>query len=304
MPTEHTIAAQELNSYNVAQLQYALYVCLPHHHTPPLTLHTTSDSKDPAVFLLSPASSPHVIPIEPDLDYDSRRMSSSATSTADTDSSGLSRPEKRSLTPADSPQPKKSRNEWDDGDKPLLDDDPAAKVQLPSIFTTFEDSYRANGDARRASLPPLHSESRVRHHAPYPPTGLRQAYSPSNQPSSLSSYTFPPPNDPEVSSDTKSSSRPRVSTDFIFGNGSAGSFESPYGLSNGTTPSSAFGSPSSTDYQRSAGLSPYPDGESWSTSASGIVRPSSTPGQLSSPAVKYEDQQRHASFSAPMPQAQ
>ncbi|KAG6854685.1 hypothetical protein C0991_003334 [Blastosporella zonata] len=255
MPTEHTIPPQELNSYNVAQLQYAL-------------------------------------PIQPDLDYDTRRMSSSAISTADTDSTNLSRGEKRSLTPSDSPQPKKSRNDWDTDDKP----DPESKVQLPSIFTTFEDSYR--GDGRRASLPTLHSESRVRH-APYPPTSLRQAYSPN-----LSSYTFPPT---DAESSEKSSSRPRLSTDFNFGGSS--SYESPYpnsGISNGTTPSSAFsfGSPS-TDY-RSAGLSPYTDGESWSTSASGIVRPSSTPGQMTSPAVKYEDQHgvRHASFSAPMSQAQ
>ncbi|KAG6909260.1 hypothetical protein DXG01_001322 [Tephrocybe rancida] len=294
MPTEHTIPAQELNSYNVAQLQYAL-----------------SDNKNDVSFLhqdLSPDASPNVIPIEPDLDYDSRRMSSSATSTADTDSTNLSRGEKRSLTPSDSPQPKKSRNEWDGDEKSAsADDGPVdqSKVQLPSIFTTFEDSYR--GDGRRASLPTLHSESRVRH-APYPPTSLRQAYSPSNHPSNLSSYTFPP-NDGESSD--KNSSRPRLSTDLNFGvNG--GSYESPYpnsGLSNGTTPSSsfsssAFGSPS-TDYQRSAGLSPYTDGESWSTSASGIVRPSSTPGQMTSPAVKYEDQGvRHASFSTPMSQAQ
>lgn len=52
------------------------------------------------------------------------------------------------------------------------------------------------------------------------------------------------------------------------------------------------------------GLSPYSESENWNSSASGIVRPSSTPGQLSSPAIKYEDSLRHASFSgAPMSQA-
>ncbi|GLB38288.1 putative homeobox KN domain containing protein [Lyophyllum shimeji] len=301
MPTEHTtVASQELNSYNVAQLQYALSDNKP-------------DLADNISFLhhdLSPSASPNVIPIEPDLDYNDRRMSVSASSTADTDSS---RGEKRALTPCDSPQPKKSRSgaEWDTSsqsatgadDKSSEDGTDQSKVQLPSIFTTFEDSYRPEN--RRASLPTLHSESRVRH-APYPPTSLRQTYSPSNA-SNLATYTFPPTN--EESSD-KNTSRPRLSTDLNFG--ATGSYESPYphsGLSNGTTPSSAFsssafGSPS-TDYQRSAGLSAYPENGSWSNTASGIVRPSSTPGQLSSPAMKYEDQHgvRHASFSAPMSQA-
>ncbi|KAG6903284.1 hypothetical protein C0995_000179 [Termitomyces sp. Mi166 len=243
MPTEHTIPAHELNSYNVAQLQYAL-----------------SDHKDPF-------DSPNVIAVEPDLDYDSRRMSTSTTT--DTDSTNLSRPEKRSLTPADSPQPKKARP--DDAH-----DDPA-KVQLPSIFTTFEDSYRADG--RRASLPTLHSESRPRHPS-------RQSYSPT----SLSTYTFPPDD----------RSRPRLAADTT----TAAAFPYEYpnsGLSNGTTPSSAFSS-SAFASPSTAGLSPC---DTWGTSASAIVRPNSTPS--SSPAVKYEDQHgvRHASFSsAPISQAQ
>ncbi|KAF8073656.1 hypothetical protein FPV67DRAFT_1446562 [Lyophyllum atratum] len=301
MPTEHTISSQELNSYNVAQLQYALGGDKPDLNV-----------NDNISFLhhdLSPDASPSIIPIDSDLDYHSRRMSSSAASTADTDSTNLSRGEKRPLTPSDSPQPKKSRNgglDWDTSsqsatgeDKSSDDGGDQSKVHLPSIFTTFEDNHRA--EYRRASLPTLHSESRVRH-APYPPTSLRQTYSPSNG-SNLTTYTFPPTT--EESSD-KTLSRPRVSTDLNFG------YESPYphsGISNGTTPSttfssSGFGSPS-TDYQRSAGLSPYTESESWSNSASGIVRPSSTPGQLSNPAVKYEDQHgvRHASFSAPMSQA-
>ncbi|KAG5648393.1 hypothetical protein DXG03_004967 [Asterophora parasitica] len=299
MPTEHTSASQELNSYNVAQLQYALYVSpvtpvisLKAHRRRPSIVFTditpSSDNKPDAISFLHHDLSP--------LDYNSRRMSSSATSTADTDST---RGEKRPLTPADSPQPKKARNgqDWDDSATEEKSDD--AKVQLPSIFTTFEDSYRAD---RRASLPTLHSESRVRH-APYPPTSLRQAYSPSNQ-SNLSAYTFPPTT--EEPSDKNS--RPRLSTDLNFS-----AYESPY-PTNGNTPSStttfsssAFGSPS-TDYQRASGLSAYPnESETWSTSASGIVRPNSTPGQVSSPAVKYEDHQhgvRHASFSTPMSQAQ
>ncbi|KAG6837615.1 hypothetical protein H0H93_006136 [Arthromyces matolae] len=268
----------QLNSFNVAQLQYSL----------------SSDNKNDY----------SVIPIDPELDYNSRRMSTSAASTTDTDSSNLSRGEKRPLTPSDSPDPKKQRNDPDDG--PLVDQ---SKVQLPSIFTTFEDSYR--GDGRRASLPTLQSESRSSRHAPYPTnnSALRQTYSPVNQPSNLSSYTFPP-TDADLANDKNNNSsngRPRLDTNFGV---PPGSYDSPYpnsGLSNGTTPSSAFsfGSPS-TDYQRPSAVSPYTDSEGWSTSASGIVRPSSTPGQLTSPPVKYEDHNgvRHASFSAPMSQAQ
>lgn len=248
-----------------------------------------------------------------DLDYDSRRMSSSNTSTADTDSSNLSRGEKRSLTPADSPQPKKSRGnlDWDSSSQSANEDNKSSdggadqsKVQLPSIFTTFEDSRH---EARRASLPTLHSESRIRH-APYPPTGLRQTYSPGNQ-SSLSSYTFPPTNE---EAHEKTNGRPRLSTDFNFNVNSYDSSPYPHsGLSNGTTPSSStfsssnFGSPlSSAEYHRPGGLTPYSENDSWNNSPSGIIRPSSTPGQLSSPAVKYDDGLRHASFSAPMSQAQ
>ncbi|PPQ81277.1 hypothetical protein CVT25_015061 [Psilocybe cyanescens] len=262
---------------------------------------------------ISPSVSPPIIP-DP-LDYDSRRMSSSAASTADTDSSIISRGEKRSLTPADSPLPKKQRNSGDHSnwdidsasshsnngaphEKPSTDAGiDHSKVQLPSIFTTFEDSYRHEG--RRASLPMLHSESRVRH-APYPPTNLRQNYTPNNQ-STLSSYTFPP------NVEDSGERRPRVSTDIGFNQGVASNYDSPYPNS-GTTPSSSFSSshfnsPLNSDV-RTPGLSPYSESDNWNPSPSGIVRPSSTPGQLSSPAVKYDDGLRHASFSAPMSQAQ
>ena len=248
-------------------------------------------------------------------DYDSRRMSSSAASTADTDSSVPSRGEKRSLTPSESPHPKKQRpsvdqSNWDvdppsdqppsGGQQNKNQSDPPidhSKVQLPSIFTSFEDNYHG----RRASLPMLHSESRVRS-APYPPTSLRQNYTPSNH-SSLSSYTFPSNSD-EPSE--RISGRPKVSTDFS----SSNSYDSTYpnsGLSNGTTPSttfssSHFNSPMNSDI-RTPGMSPYSESESWNGSPPSIVRPNSTPGQLSSPAVKYDDGLRHTSFSAPMSQA-
>jgi hypothetical protein len=237
-------------------------------------------------------------------------MSSSATSAADTESSSLSRGEKRPLSPSDSPQSKKARTStsstsgeptWDTTSVPTQAEDTTTKpadvglehqkVQLPSIFTTFEDSFR--GDLRRASAPSIfeRSSASVRH-SPYPPTGGRANYTPINH-SSLASYQFPP------SSDTNSYS------------------ESPYPnslLSNGTTPSSAafpsgtsstFSSPLSSDFRPST-LSPnaYSDNDNWSTSPAGIVRPSSTPGQLSSPLVKYEDGLRHSSFSAPLSQSQ
>jgi hypothetical protein len=176
---------------------------------------------------------------------------------------------------------------------------------LPSIFTTFEDNYRHEG--RRASLPMLHSESRVRH-APYPPTSLRQNYTPNNQ-STLSSYTFP--SNVDDNAGERLSLRPRVTTDLAYGPGVTNSYDSPYpnsGLSNGTTPSTSFSSshfnsPLNSEI-RTPGLSPYSESDNWNASPSGIVRPSSTPGQLSSPAVKYDDGLRHSSFSAPMSQAQ
>ncbi|KAJ7134343.1 hypothetical protein C8R44DRAFT_422659 [Mycena epipterygia] len=277
----HIQSGDQLNSYNVAQLQYAL-----------------GADKDIS-FLNTLSPDPEAALIVPDIEYDSRRMSSSAAS-ADTESSTLSRGEKRALTPNDSPQPKKLRpeNNWEvdsaESTNPSEDKelDPS-KVSLPSIFTTFEsESYRPE---RRASLPTL-GESRIRH-APYPPAHLRQNYAPS----SLSAYTFPPTND-----DSDKSGRPSVSTDLRYNNNYDGSSYPPLSaLSNGTPSSSVFSpnfsSPLSSDYTRSAHLSPYSESDHWTNSPSGIVRPSSTPGQLSSPAVKYEEGLRHSSFSAAPP---
>ncbi|KAJ7695715.1 hypothetical protein B0H17DRAFT_425303 [Mycena rosella] len=275
----HIQNGDQLNSYNVAQLQYAL-----------------GADKDIS-FLNTLSPDPETALIVPDIDYDTRRMSTSAAS-ADTESSTLSRGEKRALTPNDSPQPKKIRsldqNNWEvdsaESNTHSEEKDPLdpAKVSLPSIFTTFEDSYRPE---RRASLPTLGSAVR---HAPYPPTHLRQTYAPS----SLSAYTFPPNDDSEKG-------RPSVSTDLRYDYDASG-YPPSSALSNGTTPSSSvfspnFNSPHSSDYARSAHLSPYSESDHWTSSPSGIVRPSSTPGQLSSPAVKYEDGLRHSSFSAAPP---
>jgi len=225
--------------------------------------------------------------LSPSPDYE-RRMSSSATS----DSSNVSRGEKRSLTPSELPAPKKQRNSDDQAAWDIEQQkQPDAKVQLPSIFTTFEDNYRHDG--RRASLPVLHSESRVRH-APYPPTSLRQNYT-------LSSYTFP-----SNGEEDRASSRPRVSTDLNNNNFSSNNYDyqpTSSGLSNGTTPSTSFSSSHFNSPEiRTPGLSPYSESDNWNPSPP--IRPSSTPGQLSSPAVKYDDGLRHASFSAPMSQAQ
>ncbi|KAF9013367.1 hypothetical protein BDQ17DRAFT_1343295 [Cyathus striatus] len=300
MPSEQAVqgADHQLNSFNVAQLQFELSANQKHDVDAISFLHD-----------LSPSTSPAIIAAESDLDYESRRMSSSATSTADTDSSVLSRGEKRALTPSDSPLPKKSRglldqSTWDDapaGHSPAAHTDRTSDAGIDNP----KDNYR--GDGRRASLPTLHSERQIRH-SPYPPTGLRQNYTPSTQ-SSLSNYTFPPTSD---DSGDKPSSRPRLSTDLNF-NLSTNYDSSPFpnsSISNGTTPSSstlsssAFSSPLTSDYHRSAGLSPYQESDNWNGSPSGITRPSSTPGQLSSPPVKYDDGLRHASFSASIPQAQ
>ncbi|KAF5360649.1 hypothetical protein D9756_004840 [Leucocoprinus leucothites] len=291
MPAELINPTRELNTYNVAQLQYAL---------------ESKGENDTITFLhdLSPSASPAVL-VEPELDYESRRMSSSATSTADTDSSGLSRSEKRAITPADSPQPQKSRgdqNSWENDsshsatgaqDKPHSDAGiDQSKVQLPSIFTSFEDNY-----PRRASLPTLNEQRR---HQPYPSPNIRGGpYTPSTH-SNLSNYTFPPPS----ANDDPDRHRPRLSTDLNNNNFSDFSSYPPSGLSNGTTPSTSFSSstftsPMTSDYR--PGLSPYNENDNWNVSAQ-ISRPSSTPGHLSPPAVKYDDSMRHASFSA-MPQA-
>ncbi|KAF8967100.1 hypothetical protein BDZ97DRAFT_566159 [Flammula alnicola] len=111
----------QLNNYNVAQLQFAL------------SSNNEKGSDDNISFLhdISPSGSPAIIPVESDhLDYDSRRMSSSATSNADTDSSILSRGEKRSLTPGDSPLPKKQRNS-DDQSNWDIDSSSASLLRAP-----------------------------------------------------------------------------------------------------------------------------------------------------------------------------
>jgi hypothetical protein len=133
-------------------------------------------------------------------------MSSSATSAADTEGSDKHPPSTPNTTATNittnpnttlqTPPSKKSRSAgdpsngvpWDvDSPSPVRDhhdkhhhphqhsplDSPSAglenpKVQLPSIFTTFEDKFRP--EYRRASLPTLYSDgpTTTRRHAPYP----------------------------------------------------------------------------------------------------------------------------------------
>ena len=218
-------------------------------------------------------------------------MSSSGTSAADTDSSSVSRPEKRKATPPPSPQSKKLRSEhgqWN-ADTDRLDSEAASKVSLPSIFTTFEDPFRH--ELRRSSAPSIYSEpSRTR---PYPATNVRRNHA-SNTQSSLSSYQFPPPSD-----STEEKSRPKVSTDSQYTFGDQSSYPSTTTPGSTVPSSSTFTSPLTPDY---INRQTYHDGNNWNSEAAGIVRPSSTPGQVSSPIVKYEDTMRHSSFSVGPPQ--
>ncbi|KAF8635975.1 hypothetical protein AX15_000139 [Amanita polypyramis BW_CC] len=294
-----------------AQLPSLDHLSLDHLHLA-LAANPKSVPDDDISFLHDPVS-PAIIarPADSDLDYTSRRMSSSATSTADSDSV-LSRGEKRTLSPSDSPQPKKLRHDagehtsWDmdpsttqqagsvDCDKSATIDQ--SKLQLPSILTSFEDPSR--NESRRSSLSDL-----TRHrHSPYPqPSTLRHTYGSS----SLASYTFPPQVD-QTGGDRLG--RPKISTAFGLGIDNAYTDTLNPGLSNGTTPSSStyttsnYNSPLSSDYHRPPGLAYY-ENDTWNSSPpSAIVRPNSTPGQLGSPAVKYEDGLRHTSFNS-LPQS-
>ncbi|KAI0061602.1 hypothetical protein BV25DRAFT_726026 [Artomyces pyxidatus] len=260
---------------------------------------TTSAESSPAittsvpVLFLSPRTATHLTPSsDTDLDADyfnSRRMSSVAS--ADSDSSSvLSRPEKRPPSPAHSPDPKRPRpsglplDAWDA-------DDPNAspRIQLPSLSSSFQDPFQ-----RRASLPTLASDQ----------ARTRLPAVASRAPSGLASYQFPPPD-----ADDKFA-RPRLAADTQLG-GLFSDQTSQSTLSSSTSPSfpsSTFSSPLSTDYSlpRSAQGLPslqFSDSEHWTSSPAsslpGIVRPNSTPGQLSnaSAPLKYDDSLRHSSLS-------
>ncbi|KAH9828715.1 uncharacterized protein C8Q71DRAFT_892062 [Rhodofomes roseus] len=198
-------------------------------------------------------------------DYDARRMSTSATS----DSSLQSRPEKRGPSPTGLPLPKRScpdisldPNAWSNPNTPSphpptepeersgVD---TARVQLPSLAFTFQDNYE-----RCASLPTLYSDNPVLR-LRLPPPGHR----PSQSPSGLVSYQFP-------NSDSVDSTRSSAFYDYPAS-----------GLSQSGSSSSYNFSPLQTDYSRSSGLSSSISSDSESDwSVGGIVRPNSTPGNL------------------------
>ncbi|KAF8414944.1 hypothetical protein L210DRAFT_989709 [Boletus edulis BED1] len=122
------------------------------YNRPPLS----ADPKNDVQFTddLSHCGSLVICP-EPNLDFPHRQMS---TSTPDTDTSSM-RDKKHS--PSISPQPDHkpcSDDAWSFNDKqlinPTLDNTP--KVQLPSIFTTFEDPF--HNDIRHTSLPSISSD--------------------------------------------------------------------------------------------------------------------------------------------------
>ncbi|KAI0629871.1 hypothetical protein C8Q77DRAFT_1280553 [Trametes polyzona] len=276
-----------IDSYQVHQLQFAL------------SPQTKSSETDPLSFdarLLSPSA---------EIDYDSRRMSSSATS----DSSLHSRPDKRPATPEHSPLPKRSRpaveSPWSDpatpdhgssglpassdalGSSADLD---SSRVQLPSLASAFSDRH----DSRRGSLPNLYSEnpaSRLR--LPYPVHRSTQSSS------GLQGYQFPS-SDNADSADNKPE-RPRLDTQAQLGGlyppGPVSDVSSSLpstALSSNSPGSFGFSPLSNSEYSlassRSAvspsGLS---DPDSWSGAS--IARPSSTPGTV--------DSLRHSSIGGP-----
>ncbi|KAI8971133.1 hypothetical protein BD414DRAFT_225413 [Trametes punicea] len=249
-----------IDTYNAHQLHFAL------------SQETKSAETDPLSFdarLLS-----HSV----EIDYDSRRMSSSATS----DSSLHSRPDKRPTTPDRSPLPKRSRpavdSPWSDPASPDLPSsslpqpsDPLAsgadldpsRVQLPSIASAFSDRH----EVRRGSLPTLYSDSPAsRLRLPYPVHRPTQSTS-----SGLQTYQFPAP-EPTDAAENKPA-RPRLETDTQLGlYPGSGVSDLPSSL-----PSAALSSASASSFGfsplSSSGIS---DPDSWSGAS--IARPSSTPG--------------------------
>ena len=252
-------------------------------------------------------------------------MSSSATS-ADSDiSSVLSRAEKRATSPSHSPHPKRQRASvavdqqvWDAdphqaaAQSDAVDGSSSPKIQLPSIFSAFEDPFRQ--EARRASLPALSSEA---------PRGRLPAYQTSSRaqpsathphvPSALASYQFPPTQpQSQTYADDEKAYRPRLGADtqlgLSFSDPSSSLPSATTALSAPANASSNYSSPLSPDYAlpRSQGLPSlqFSESDHWSTHPSsvslpGIVRPSSTPGHTPALGLKYEDSIRHTSLAGP-----
>ena len=260
-------------------------------------------------------------PSDADIHHLQRRMSASTASVPETESSIASRPDKGS-SPSLSPQPPRSaissdhQHPWsfntsvppsdDKSPDPALDNN---KVQLPSIFTTFEDPFR--NEIRRASLPGLSSDaSNTRYRSsPYPLSNPRRSHIPINQ-SNLGTYHFPSPLDTQDTIGDKPVARPRLDTHLNHAYGETSPYP-PTSLS-GSTPSSTqlssstFTSPLTPDLRLHPGsTTPYVEGDAWANSPLGIVRPNSSPDQPpTSGSLKYDDSMRHSSFSGPLGQPQ
>lgn len=233
-----------------------------------------------------PRHTPHTSDAE--TDYSSRRMSSSAAS----DSSLQSRPDKRAFdfSPSASPVPKRSRPEvsvdpqsWadhsnDDARSELSSNSP--RVQLPSIASQFHDRH----ELRRASLPSTLHDDRLR--LPMLVHRPSQSQSLSASPSGLTSYQFPGPSSEShhgSGGGDDGARRPRVDTDTQI-------------AQYHDYPGTALSSTSSFSFPGNSPLSGAPE-DNW---ASGIARPSSTPSQVPgalSPSLKYDDGLRQNSQS-------
>lgn len=255
---------------------------------------------------LSNCASPAIVPSDTDLDHLQRRMSASTASVPDTESSIASRPDK-GPSPSSSPQPSAAvisseQHSWSfaaSGTQPddKSDSDPTLdtnKVQLPSIFTTFQDPFRS--EIRRASLPSLSADSSTNtryRHSPYPLPSARRPHIPINQ-SNLGSYHFPSPLDTQDAASDKSSVRPRLDTHLNTAYGETSPYP-PTSLSSSTAsssqiPPSAFGSPLTSDLRPVS----YIEGDGWANSPHGISRPNSTPGQQP---MSGHDTMRHSTFN-------
>jgi hypothetical protein len=255
----------------------------------------------------------------------------SSVTSAESESSP--RPDKRPASPAQSPQPKRARptelaldnhHTWEGGDNASTNagEQPSIvssspRIQLPSIFSTFEDPFR--GEPRRASLPTLSSELSSRSRLPSVTPASRGLTSAAHTPSSLSSYQFPQSS--VDSDDDKLSTRPKLAADTQLGLSypdqaslpSAATLSSSGTATSSTSPSfpaSGFGSPLTADYtvhraQQLPSLQ-FSDSESWGTatgqpaSLPGITRPNSTPGPVPSGngPLKYDDSLRHSSLGS------
>jgi Homeobox KN domain len=254
----------------------------------------------------------------------------SSVTSAESESSP--RPDKRPASPAQSPQPKRVRptelslgnSAWE-GDHPhtnpgeqsgIVSGSP--RIQLPSIFSTFEDPFRS--EHRRASLPTLSSELSSRGRLPSAVAPATRGLAPvAPTSSSLSSYQFP--SHSSLDSDDKASLKPKLAADTQVGLSFADHSSLPSTAtlsSSGTTtssstspsyPTSSFGSPLTADYSLPRAQLPslqFSDSEPWGTATSqaaslpGIVRPNSTPGPVpsSNAPLKYDESLRHSSLGS------